>query len=404
MGLSAPKTMRIAVVGASLAGMRAAETLRRHGFGGRLTIVGTERHWPPYDRPPLSKEVLGGKWPLERGLLRTELDPGTDDELDLRLGRRAIALDTTARTITLDDDTTVDYDGLVVATGATPRTLPGVQQTRGVHVLRTVDDMVALRADLDGPAHVAVVGAGFIGCEVAATCRQQLGHPVSLVETLAAPLVNILGEEMGELVAQLHRQHGVDTYFGQMVTGLEGTQRVDGVRLVDGTLVRADIVIVGIGVTPNTDWLEGSGLVVDDGVLCDATLAAVGAENVVAAGDVARWPHPLYDGELVRVEHWTNAAEQGEQAARTLLALLGDGDHEAEPFATVSYFWSDQYGTRLQLVGTTTGHDRAEHPEGGVTAYLRDERVIGALCVNRPNRTIPWRRAIEARAAWPVAP
>jgi NADPH-dependent 2,4-dienoyl-CoA reductase/sulfur reductase-like enzyme len=393
----------ITVVGASLAGMRAAETLRRHGFDGRITIVGAERHWPPYDRPPLSKELLAGTWDdLDKARLRTELDAG-DRNLDLRLGRRAIAASATERTITLDDDSTVEWDGLVVATGATPRTLPGVQETRGVHVLRTVDDLVALRADLDGPAYVAVVGAGFIGCEVAASCRT-LGHPVSLVEALPAPLANVLGEEAGDSVAALHRDHGVDLHLGQPVAGLEGTQRVDGVRLVDGTLVRADTVVVGIGVTPNTGWLEGSGLVLDDGVVCDATLAAAGTEYVVAAGDVARWPHPLYDGDLLRAEHWTNAAEQGEHAARTLLALLGHGDAEPAPFAAVPYFWSDQYGTRLQLVGTTARHDRTERPEEGVVVYLRDGRVIGALCIDRRSRTIPWRRAIEARALWPVAP
>lgn len=414
---AATATATVVVVGTGLAGIRAAETLRRNGFAGRITLVGAEKHWPPFDRPPLSKELLSGKWPQERGRLRTELDPVTDATprgLDLVLGRRAIALDTTTRTITFDDDTAVSYDGLVVATGTSPLTLPGVQEIRGVHVLRTADDMASLKADLDGPAYVAVVGAGFIGCEVAATCRE-MGHPVSLVEALDKPLVNILGDDMGELVAELHRDHGVELHTGQLVTALEGQQRVDGVRLVDGTLVRADTVVIGIGVAPNTGWLEGSGLLIDNGIVCDATLAAVGVENVVVAGDVARWPHPLYDGELVRIEHWTNAAEQGEHAARTLLAQLegGSDGNTPEPFATVPYFWTDQYDTRLQLLGRSTGADRivvAEPPERTedgrqrlVVAYLREDRVAGALCVNRPNRTIAWRNAVAERAAWPLS-
>ncbi len=407
---------RVVVVGASLAGMRGAETLRREGYEGRLTIVGAEKHWPSYDRPPLSKELLAGKWPLERALLRTELDPAADDDLDLRLGHRAIAADVAQRTITLDDDTTVEWDGLVVATGSAPRTLPGSpiaaapHPLRGIHVLRTIDDLTALRADLDAPATVAIVGAGFIGCEVAATARE-LGHPVHLIEALAQPLQLALGDGMGSRIAELHREHGVELHLGQFVAAIEGTDRVDAVTLVDGTRIQADVVLVAIGVSPTTGWLEGSGLVLDDGVLCDETLAAVGTtpdNPVVAAGDIARWPHPLYDGELHRIEHWTNAAEQGAHAARTLLG-------RAEPFASVPYVWSFQYGTRFQLVGTTQGHERTVEAEDGVTAYLRgsgrndddgggggDERVIGALCVNRPNRTVAYRNAIEQRATWPL--
>jgi 3-phenylpropionate/trans-cinnamate dioxygenase ferredoxin reductase subunit len=398
----------IAVVGASLSGVRAAETLRREGYTGRLTLIGSETHWPPVDRPPLSKHLLDGRWDVERARVRTELDPGTDPALDLRLGRRAIALDLDARTLALDDDSTVDFDGLVIATGVTPRTLSGVQRTRGVHVLRTADDSAALRADIDGPAYIAVVGAGFIGCEVAATCRQ-LGHPVSLVEAFPLPLGAALGDRMGEFMARLHRENGVDLYLGQGVAAIEGDQRVDGVRLVDGTLVRADVVVLGIGVSPMTDWLEGSGIVIDNGVLCDATLAAHGVENVVACGDVARWPHELFDGDLMRVEHWTNAAEQAEHAARTLLRPVD----EREPFTRVPYFWSEQFGTRLQFVGTRRPEDDVVVVEGGidgptdddgkhhaVVAFVRgdERRVVGALCINRANRTIEWTNRIADRA------
>ncbi|HVM09613.1 MAG TPA: FAD/NAD(P)-binding oxidoreductase [Acidimicrobiales bacterium] len=402
-----PDLGSVVVVGASLAGMRAAEALRREGFDGQLTLVGAETHWPPFDRPPLSKQVLVGKWEADKAVLRTDLDPATDDRLELRLGRRAIDLDAAERRITLDDDTTLDYDGLIIATGATPRTLPGVQQVTGIHVLRTIDDCSSLRRDLDGPAYVTVIGAGFIGCEVAAAARA-LGHPVALVEALPLPLVRVLGEDIGKMTSELHREHGVELHLGSGVEGIDGVQRVEGVRLTNGEVVKADVVVVGIGVTANTDWLAASGLVIDNGVLCDQSLLAAGAEGVAAAGDVARWPNPVYDGALMRIEHWTNAAEHGEHAARSLLAWARG--EEPPAFESIPYFWSEQYGVRFQMVGTWAEGDEQHVVEGdplgperkGVIAFVRGDRVIGALCVNRPNRTLPWRKHIEARATYPV--
>ncbi|HEX4979467.1 MAG TPA: FAD/NAD(P)-binding oxidoreductase [Acidimicrobiales bacterium] len=401
-----PALEHVVVVGASLAGLRAAEALRREGFDGRLTLVGAEAHWPPFDRPPLSKQVLLGKWETEKAVLRTDLDPGSDPKLDLRLGRRALALDAADQRVDLDDDTSLTYDGLVIATGTTPRTLPGTQEMRGVHVLRTIDDCVSLRRDIDGPAYVAVIGGGFIGCEVAAACRT-LGHPVSIVEALPLPLVRVLGEQIGTAVAELHRENEVELHLGQGVEGLEGGDRVSGVRLADGTVVRADVVVVGIGVAPSTTWLEGSALVLDNGVLCDETLHAAGVEGVVAAGDVARWPNPVYGGALMRVEHWTNAAEQGEHAARALLAW--SRGEQPEAFSSVPYFWSEQYGVRFQMVGTWAHGDEQHVVEGdplggdrkGVLAFVRGDTVVGALCVNRPNRTLPWTKHIAAKATFP---
>lgn len=387
--------------------MRAAEALRREGFTGRLTLIGSETHWPPFDRPPLSKQVLVGKWETDKAILRTDLDPSTDHQLDLRLGRKAINLDVGERRIDLDDDTSLTFDGLVIATGTTPRTLPGVQQVRGIHVLRTVDDCMALRKELDGPASVAIIGGGFIGCEVAAACRT-LGHPVSIIEALPLPLVRVLGEQIGTFVADLHRSHGVEVHLGSGVDGIDGEMRAEGVRLSNGETVKADVVVVGIGVVTNTSWLEAAGLVLDNGVLCDEALVAVGAEGIVAAGDIARWPNPMYDGTLMRIEHWTNAAEQGEHAARSLLAW--SRGEEPPPFVSIPYFWSEQYDVRFQMVGTWAQGDEQHIVEGdpfgeerkGVMAFVRDGTVIGALCINRPNRTLPWRKHIEARAPFPV--
>jgi NADPH-dependent 2,4-dienoyl-CoA reductase/sulfur reductase-like enzyme len=392
---------RAVVVGASLAGLRAAETLRREGHTGPLTIVGAEQHWPPFDRPPLSKQVLARQWDEDRGRLR--VDEGLD--ADLRLGRRAVALDTAGRTVTLADGTSLPYDGLVVATGAAPRMLPGIGALGGVHVLRTIEDCRRLGAELhaDPPPRVAVIGAGFIGCEVAATARE-LGLDVTLIEALPLPVVRILGERMGHVCADLHREHGVDVRLGVGVAAVAGEGRVERVALADGSSVDADTVVVGIGVSPTTSWLEGSGVALDDGVVCDAAGAVAGVDDVVAAGDVARWPNERF-GELMRVEHWTNATEMAEHAARTLL----HGAAATGPFAPVPYFWSHQFGTRFQFVGTCRPDDEVVIAEGDVAerrfvaAYVRDGRTVGALCVNRANRTIPWRNHIAGEAAWPAA-
>ena len=381
--------------------------MRREGYAGRISLIGAETHWPPFDRPPLSKQFLTGKWGQDRVVLRTDLDPGVDTNLEVRLGSRAIDLDLGERRLELDDGTHVDFDGLIVATGTTPRTLPGVQEVRGVHVLRTIDDCVALRADLGGPASVAVIGAGFIGCEVAAACRT-LGHPVTIVEPLPNPLVRVLGPAIGEMVADLHREHGVELHLGAAVAGIDGVERVSGVRMVNDDLVKADVVVVGIGVEPATSWLEGAGLVIDNGVVCDSSLLAVGREGVAVAGDVARWPHPLFGGNLMRIEHWTNATEQGEHAARSLLAWAAG--EEPEPFETVPYFWSDQYDVKLQMIGTRADGDDEHVVEGdplgperkGVIAFVREGIVVGALCVRRPNRTLAWRQHVANRARWPV--
>jgi NADPH-dependent 2,4-dienoyl-CoA reductase/sulfur reductase-like enzyme len=404
----------IVVVGASLAGLRAAEELRCEGFGGRITVVGDEVH-APYDRPPLSKQVLAGHWDTDRLALTVGGDGGVDAlDLDWRLGTRASGLDLRSRRVLLAGGESLDFDGLVIATGATPRRLPGSEGLAGVHTLRTLDDCLAVRAEVDaGARRLVVVGAGFIGAEVAATCRTR-GLDVTILEALPVPLGAALGEEMGAVMADIHRDHGVDVRLGTAVAGLDGGDggRVERVRLADGGTIEADLVVVGIGVVPNTAWLEGSGLTLDDGVVCDATTLA--APGVVGAGDVARWPSRRF-GELMRVEHWDNAISMGAHAARRLLAWLDDeaasGRHarRAEPYDPVPWFWSDQYDRKIQLAGRSAGADEVRVVDGStderrfVALYRRGDRVVGALAMNRPRQLLAFQRLIERGVTWDEA-
>jgi NADPH-dependent 2,4-dienoyl-CoA reductase/sulfur reductase-like enzyme len=390
----------VVVVGASLAGLRATETLRREGFDGRIVFVGAEPHLP-YDRPPLSKQLLAGEWqPQEIALRRAPYD---ELDVELRLGVRATALDAGERVLTFDGGETLAFDGALLATGATPRTLPGTPDLDGIFVLRTVDDALDLRARLDAGPRVVVVGAGFIGSEVAATCRLR-GLQVTVLEALPAPLVRGLGPVLGMVCGELHRDHGVDLRLGVGVAAIEGDGRVERVRLDDGSTVEADVVVVGVGVVPVTDWLEGSGLVLDNGIVCDETLLA--APGIVAAGDVARWPNPLFDGELMRLEHWTNAAEQGVAAARRLLVTEGD---EPEVYAPVPFVWSDQYDRKIQTVGHFRGDDDMEVVYGTleerrfVSVFGRNGRLVGALGFSMPAKVMQYRKMIEERATFAEA-
>lgn len=392
---------RIAVVGGSLAGLRAAEALRRRGFEGRVTVLGEEPHLP-YDRPPLSKELLAGKWEPERVALASE-EKLAPLELDWRLGVRATGLDPAAREVALESGERVGYDGCVIATGAAPRALPGVAPMEGVFTLRTLDDALAIRAELERGPRVAVVGGGFIGAEVAATCRER-GLEVTLLEALPTLLGGALDAETGEWLAALHRERGVDVRCGARVAGFEGGARVERVRLEDGSAVEADVVVVGIGVAPRTDWLEGSGLELGDGVVCDAACRA-SAPGVVAAGDVARWWHPRLEAS-VRVEHWTNATEQADAAAATLLA----GEGEAPAFAPVPFFWSDQLGARIRFAGVAGKHDVtrvvAGHADEArfLRLYGREGRLTGALGVNRARLVAKARALLREGCAFEDAP
>jgi 3-phenylpropionate/trans-cinnamate dioxygenase ferredoxin reductase component len=393
-----PGPRSIAVVGASLAGLRAAEELRRLGHDGDLVMVGAEPHLP-YDRPPLSKELLVGDWEPEQTTLRRQ---GFDDlDFDWRLGRRATALDAAGRTLDLDDGDRIEFDGLVIATGSTPRALPDQPAYEGIFMLRTLDDALALRAALERGPRVVVVGAGFIGAEVAAACRRR--HlDVTVLEALPSPMVRGLGPVLGDALGALHRDHGVDLRVSAGVDGFEadGSGRVARVLLADGGAVEADVVVVGVGVVPATAWLEGSGLTVDNGVVCDETCLA--APGIVAAGDVARWPNPVFDGELMRLEHWTNAAEQGVVAAQRLLA----SDEEAEPFAPVPFVWSDQYDVKIQVAGHVRGDDTMEIVDGSIeerrfVAILgRAGRLVGAVAFSRPRLLMQYRRMVLERTSF----
>ena len=382
----------IVVVGGSLAGLRGAEALRRFGYGGRLVFVGEESH-RPYDRPPLSKEILrGDREPEQIGLAKPESFDAL--ELDLRLGRRAEALDTAARTVRLDDGEVIGFDGLLIATGASPRRLPGTPDRAGIHVLRTLDDSLAIRAALEQGPRVAVVGAGFIGAEVAASCRAR-GLDVTLIETLPLPLANAVGKEIGEVIAAIHRDNGVDLRLSARVAGFEGGERVERVRLDDGSAVAADLVVVGIGVAPATGWLESSGLALDDGVVCDETCSTA-EEGIVAAGDVARWHNPLF-GESMRTEHWTNAVEQSNAAAERLLK----GADAVEPFAPVPFVWSDQYDRKIQSAGRFGPEDEVRIVHGSleerrfVALHGRGGRLVGAVAMNRVRQLMAYRRKIR---------
>lgn len=390
---------RIVIVGASLAGLRAAETLRTRGFDGELTIIGDEPH-RPYDRPPLSKQVLQGTWDPEQAFFRRKDGYGAL-ALDMRLGVRAASVDLRVRRVTLADGTCADYDRLIVATGARARTLAGIAPRAGLFVLRSLDDAIALRGELTNASRVAIVGAGFIGLEVAASCRAR-GLHVTVIEALPVPLSPILAPSLCEMVAAMHRDHGVDLRTGVVVTDVIGESRVAGVALSDGSRISADVVVVGIGVTPNTEWLEHTGLTLDNGIVCDDSGEA--APGVYAAGDVARVDN-RWHGEALRFEHWTNAVEQGVHAAENALA----GPGASTSFSSVPYFWSDQYDRKIQFIGLVRRHDEMVIVDGSVadrrlTALFRlGDRVVACLAVNQPRALIRYRKLLAAGASWDAA-
>ena len=392
------------IVGASLAGINAARTLRLQGQEGPIIVVDADPE-RPYDRPPLSKQMLTGEWEPEKILLPA----GKEDlGLDFRLGVRAKAVDLSARQITLEGSggqmETTAFDSLVIASGASARRLPDSAGIAGVHVVRTLADSLALREELDaGPSRVVVVGAGFIGAEVASSCRKR-GLDVTLVEAMPLPL-----ERMGRVCAQVHIENGVDLRLGTGVLQLEtetvdGVEKVVGVALTDGTTVAAEVLVVGIGVSLNTEWLEGSGLTLEDGVVCDNTLLA--APGVVAAGDIARYPSARF-GRMLRVEHWETAIAGGEAAARRLLAEAS-GETPAV-FDPIPWFWSDQYDRKIQLAGRPMPTDQCVVVHGStdefrfVALYGDGDHLTGVLGMNRPRHVVQLRAIFEEGASFSEA-
>ncbi|MFD8727494.1 NAD(P)/FAD-dependent oxidoreductase [Streptomyces sp. NPDC059611] len=368
---------RVVVVGAAAAGLTAVETLRSKGYEGAVTLVGDEVHLP-YDRPPLSKDFLTEGWEPEQTWLRRP-DALAAVDADLRLGRRATALDRAARTVTLDTGEQLPYDAAVIATGLRPRRLPWAEGVDGVHVLRSLDDAVRLRAELAARPRVAVIGAGFLGSEIAANARA-FGLDVTLIAPEPVPLLAQVGPEVGAYVAGLHRDHGVRLRLGAKVVGLaDDGGRVRAVLLDDGTEIPAELVVTAIGSVPAVDWLTGSGLDLGDGILCDAHCRA--APGVWAAGDVANWPHPALDGERVRLEQRTNA---GQQAMAVVGNLLAAGD-ALRPYAPVPFGWTHQFDMKISTIGWCPPDARTEIVSGSpqdrefVAAYHRGGRLVGAV-------------------------
>jgi NADPH-dependent 2,4-dienoyl-CoA reductase/sulfur reductase-like enzyme len=389
----------IAVIGGSLAGIRCAEALRRRGFAGRLVFVSEERE-RPYDRPPLSKELLRGD--REPHQIRLNKPDAFDAlALDLRLGARAESLDVAAQSVTLGNGEQISYDGLVIATGAVARPLPGSPPLAGLFTLRTLGDALALRTALERSPRVVVVGAGFIGAEVAATCRKR-GLDVTIVEPLASPMARVLAPEIGAVCAAAHRDQGVSLRLGVGVSAVLGGERVERVKLADGSEIPADVVVVGIGATPATSWLASSGLELADGVVCDAT-CATRAPGVVAAGDVARWHHEGYR-ESLRIEHWTNAVEMADAAAARLL----DGP-STPPFAPIPFVWSDQYDLKIQAAGRIAPDDEVFVAHGSlaerrfVALFGRKGVLRGALAINRVRQLMGYRRMMREGASFDAA-
>lgn len=396
----------IIVVGASLAGWRAVETLRNEGFDGALTLVGEEPHLP-YDRPPLSKQILAGTWPPEKAVLADRRRTSELRVIEV-LGHRAVGMDVAGHRVELDDGSVLDGDAVVVATGARPRRLPGTEglgPEDGMFTLRTLDDSQALRAALtaDESLQVVVIGAGFIGAEVAST-SSAMGCRVTVLEAMEIPLANVLGPTIGSYCGSLHAAHGVELRTGVGVAGVrrgaEGERRLV-TELADGGVLEADVVVVGIGVLPNVEWLEGSGLTIENGVVVDDRLFA--AEGIVAAGDVARWLW-RHDGteESIRIEHWQVAAEAGVAAARSLLA----GPSDAAPFTPIPYFWSDQFGIRFQVLGSPSGTDEIEVVDGSledgkfVALFGRAGRLRAVMAIGKPRQLMGMRPLLEAGCSW----
>jgi len=381
----------VAVVGASLAGLSAARSLRDQGYDGRLVVIGDETH-RPYDRPPLSKEFLAGT--LGEADLGLETD-GEDLRAQWLLGTRATGLDRTDRSVRLADGRGIRADGIVIATGAAARTLPGADGLTGVHTLRTLDDARALRDELARGGRLVVIGGGFIGAEVASTAYA-LGLDVTVIEAAPTPLAGPLGETMGAVVSGLHTDHGVRLLCGVGVKGLSGEGQVEAVLLADGRSVPADIVVVGVGARPCVDWLAGSGVDLENGVKCGAD-GRTSLAGVVAVGDCANWYDPRV-GAHRRVEHWTGALERPAAAVATLLA--GGAVETGVP--RPPYFWSDQYGVKIQFVGHAGVADSVAVEEGAVgdrnvlAVYRRAGEPVAVLGMNQPRLFVRWRKQLAA--------
>lgn len=399
---------RIVIVGASLAGLRTAEALRELGFEGQIAMIGDETELP-YDRPPLSKQFLRGDWDTDRITLRSQDELSNRLKLELTTGTRALELRPDAHEVVLSDGRTLAYDRAVIATGARARTLPAAEVHQSAHVVRTKDDSAMLRTCLTTDARIVVVGAGFIGAEVAASAKA-LGCDVTIIEAAPVPLERQLGLAMGGACGALHARNGVSLRCGIGVSSFEP----NAVLLADGTRLPADHVVVGVGARPNTEWLVSSGLVITDGIAVDEFCRAklvdgTVLDDVVAVGDVARFPNRRYestDGSgaplSMRIEHWTNAADMALAAANTLLG-------HTVVYQPVPYFWSDQYSHKIQFFGRADGFDEVRVVDGDpddaawVALYRRGDRLVAALGVSKIRALVPFRQMLLDNASWATA-
>jgi 3-phenylpropionate/trans-cinnamate dioxygenase ferredoxin reductase component len=403
-----PPIDRVVIVGASLAGLRAAEALRDEGFTGHITLIGDEP-FQPYDRPPLSKTVLTGWLPIDH----TTLPQLRDIQAEWILGVAAIGLDRQSHQVRLTDGRFVDFDRLLIATGTRAR--PWINQEEavldGVFTLRTRDDSSRLRARLaSGPKRVLVIGGGFTGSEIASVCCE-LGLPVTLTERSATPLAGALGQAAGSVFANWQRQYGVDLRCNVTVMALEGDKdgRLRRARLSDGDVLDIDVAVVALGAVRNVEWLHGAKLAADSrGVACDASCRAFDengmvTDDIFVAGDVARWPDPLYAGMLLSVEHWGNAVEQARTAAHNMVCVPS----ERRPHKYLPAFWSNQFGLNIKSVGLPTIADEIVLTQGTieerrlVAAYGQNGRIVAALAINAPLWLPAYEALIKARAPFP---
>ncbi|ROO87276.1 NAD/ferredoxin-dependent reductase-like protein [Actinocorallia herbida] len=390
----------LVVVGASLAGLRAVESARASGYDGPITLIGAEPHLP-YDRPPLSKAFLEGKTDVP--MFREEATYAAELGVEVMLGAPADRLDPDEDIVWVGGEP-VEFSALVVATGASARIPEAWAAIPGVTCLRGLDDALAVKSALESGARVVVIGAGFIGSEVASAARHH-GCAVTVLEAQPAPLARAVGTDLGHALAAVHVNNGTDLRLGTAVRAIHGTGRVESVELDDGTLLPADLVVVGIGASPATAWLRGSGVAlheVDGGILCDEHLAT-SRPGVYAAGDAVHWPNALLDQELVRLENWTNAAAQGGAAGRNAVQA---GDPQR--YETVPYVWSDWYDTRIQLIGHPA-EDEVKIVSGEVggerliVLYRSGDRLAGAFTLNEPGKIMKYRRLIHRRGTWDEA-
>lgn len=388
----------VVIVGAGLGGLRTAESLRAAGYAGPIIVVGDEAHLP-YNRPPLSKEALADG--IDASALAFRRKASVDDVTWL-VGSGAVACDLAARTVTLDDGSVVSFSGLVVASGIRPRRLPIPGPTTGRHVLRTSDDAERVRRELTADAHVIIMGAGFIGCETAATARK-LGADVAIVALDEQPMIRPLGEDLGAAMRRRHEAEGVRFHLGRTVESFNGDGRVKSISLSDGSELPATVVIEAVGSVINSEWLHGNGLDLTDGVLVDSNMQVdTDLAPVVAVGDIARYPNGLFGRTARRIEHWNMPTETGRRAGQTLAALMAGNEPTHEPFTAMPSFWSDQYDHKLQSFGMPGIADRNVVSDGHVDGaciveYYDEAGLVGVVGIDRTQDLAPYRKELMSR-------